>query len=76
MLRQDFKPLYDDFDQDQDELEMLEIQLQMKRLNAVDARFECKRGFEKMKRELHEKKTKKQRIRYVKGKRHPFTHEN
>ena len=33
---QTFEPLFEDFDRDQDEAEMIEIQLQMKRLNAEE----------------------------------------
>ena len=62
---QSFEPLYDDFDRDQDEAEMMEIQLQMKRLNAEEARLERKKRLEAMKKELYDQK---QKVREMKGK--------
>ena len=53
-----------DFDREQDEAEIVEIQLQMKRLNAEEARMERKRRLDQMRRELHEQK---QRVRDMKG---------
>ena len=62
---QSFEPLYDDFDRDQDEAEMMEIQLQMKLLNAEEARLERKKRLEAMKKELYDQK---QKVREMKGK--------
>ena len=60
-----FEPLYDDFDRDQDEAEMMDIQLQMKRLNAAEARLEHKKRQEAMKKELYDQE---QKVREMKGK--------
>ena len=58
-------PFFDDFDRDQDEAEIVEIQLQMKRLNAEEARWDRKKRLEQMRQELRDQK---QRIREMKGK--------
>ena len=63
-------PLFDDFDRDQDEAEILEMQLQMKRLNAIEARLEHKKRLEQMKKELDDQK---RRVREMKGKNPPPT---
>ena len=63
-------PLFDDFDQDQDEAEILEMQLQMKRLNAIEAQLERKKWLEQMKKELDDQK---RRVREMKGKNPPPT---
>lgn len=57
-----FEPLFEDFDREQDEAEML---LQMKRLNAEEARLDRRRRLEQMKKELSEQR---QRVRDMKGK--------
>ena len=62
---QSFEPLYDDFHRDQDEAEMMEIQLQMKRLNAEEACLERKKRLEAMKKELYDQK---QKVPEMKGK--------
>ena len=62
---QTFEPLFDDFDRDQDEAEMMEIQLQMKRLNAEEASLERKKRLEAMKKELYDQK---QKVREMKSK--------
>ena len=54
--RQVLDPLFDDFDRDQDEAEILEMQLQMKRLNAIEARLDRKKRLEQMKKELDDQK--------------------
>ena len=59
------EPLFDDFDREQDEAEIVAMQLQMKRLNAEEARLERKRRLDQMKKELYEQK---QRVRDMKGK--------
>ena len=61
-------PLFDDFDQD--EAEILEMQLQMKRLNAIEARLDRKKRLEQMKKELDDQK---RRVREMKGKNPPPT---
>ena len=63
-------PLFDDFDRDQDEAEILEMQLQMKRLNAIEARLDRKKRLEQMKKELDDQK---RRVREMKGKDPPPT---
>ena len=49
-------PLFDDFDWDHDQAEMLEIQLQMKRYSAVEAWLGRKRRLEQIKKELDDQK--------------------
>ena len=61
-------PLFDDFDLDQDEAEIQEMQLQMKRLNAIEARLEHKKRLKQMKKELNDQK---RRVREMKGKNPP-----
>ena len=61
-------PLFDDFDRDQDEAEILDMQLQMKRLNAIEAQLDRKKQLEQMKKELDEQK---RRVREMKGKDPP-----
>ena len=63
-------PLFDDFDRDQDEAEIQEMQLQMKRLSAIEARLERKKRLEQMKKELDDQK---RRVREMKGKNPPPT---
>ena len=63
-------PLFDDFDRDQDEAEIQEMQLQMKRLNAIEARLDRKKRLEQMKKELDDQK---RRVREMKGKDPPPT---
>ena len=62
-------PLFKD-DKEQDELEMESIALQMKRLNAEEARLERKQRLDHMRRELKEQQ---ERVRSMKGKDLMFT---
>ena len=66
-------PLFDDFDLDQDEAEIQEMQLQMKRLNAIEAWLEHKKRLKQMKKELNDQK---RRVREMKGKNPPPTKTN
>ena len=70
MRGQVLDPLFDDFDRDQDEAKILEMQLQMKRLNAIEARLERKKRLEQMKKELDDQK---RRVREMNGKNPPPT---
>ena len=70
MRGQVLDPLFDDFERDQDEGEILEMQLQMKRLNAIEAQLERKKRLEQMKKELDDQK---RRVRAMKGKNPPPT---
>ena len=56
MRGQVIDPLFDDFNWDHDEAAVLEIQLQVKRLSAVEAWLHRKRRLQQIKRELEAQK--------------------
>ena len=70
MQGQVLDPLLDDFDRDQDEAEILEMQLQIKCLNVIEGRLDRKKRLEQMKKELD---YQKRRVREMKGKNPPST---
>ena len=70
MRGQVLDPLFDDFDQDQDKAKILETQLQMKRLNALEAWLDRQKRLEQMKEELDDQK---RQDREMKGKNSPPT---